>query len=101
MSPIEASRLKEALNDERVKSKESKFRDRLDERIDAIQGSAYLPDLVKHDLRTLAVKVREGSTFAEHPVTTYVLFSAEVNSLSRDFKEHLKRLAKNLKEKES
>jgi hypothetical protein len=101
MSEVEASRLSKLLNDEGLKSMESKFRDRLDERINAIQGSAYLPDLVKHDLRTLAVKVREGSTFAEHPLTTYAAFSAKFKGLSRDFKDHLKRLAENLKEKES
>jgi S1-C subfamily serine protease len=100
MSEFEASRLR-ALLDEDLKSRESKFRDRLDQRIDAIQQSESLPDIIKHDLRTLAVAVREGNKFAEHPANTYGAFSTKVRSLSRDFKDHLKRLAENLKEKES
>jgi len=101
LSEFEASRLRALLADEGLKSRESKFRDRLDQRIDAIQQSASLPDIIKHDLRTLAVAVREGNKFAEHPANTYGAFSTKVRGLSRDFKDHLKRLAENLKEKES
>ena len=100
MSEIDAARLSRVLDDERLKSMESKFRDRLDERVNAIQGSDYLPDLVKHDLRTLSAKVREASKFAEHPATSYGVFSAKVKGFSSDFKKHLKRLAENLKEQE-
>ena len=75
--------------------------DRLDERINAVQASASLSDAVKRDLRTLAAKVRDANKFAEHPPTTYAAFSTKVKGFSHDFKEHLKRLAENLKEKDS
>jgi hypothetical protein len=101
MSEMEAARLSKVLDDDSIKSMESKFREHLDSRLDTIQKSEYLSDRIKSDLRALAVKVREGGAFAEHPVTTYVLFSAKVKGFSRDFKEHLKRLAENLKEKEA
>ncbi len=101
MSEMDAARLGRVLESESVKSLESKFLDRLDERLNAVQASASLPDVVKRDLRTLAAKVREANKFAEHPPTTYVAFSVKVKGFSHDFKEHLKRLAENLKEKES
>jgi S1-C subfamily serine protease len=96
----EAARLGRVLDSDSLKSLESKFQDRLDERIDAIQASAYLGDVVKRDLRTLAAKVREANKFAEHPPATYAAFSVKVKGFSHDFKEHLKRLAEYLKEKE-
>jgi hypothetical protein len=101
LSEIDAARLGRLLDNDSVKSLESKFQDRLDERTKAVQASTSLPDGVKHDLQTLAAKVREANKFAEHPLTTYVGFSTKVKGFSHDFKEHLKRLAENLKEKES
>jgi S1-C subfamily serine protease/DNA-directed RNA polymerase subunit RPC12/RpoP len=101
ISEFDAARLGRLLEDEGVKSMESKFRDRLDARISAVQESEYLPDPVKHDLRTLAVKLREAAKFADHPPTTYAAFSTKFKGLSHDFKEKLKSLAENLKEKES
>ncbi len=101
ISEFDAARLGRLLEDEGVKSTESKFRDRLDERISTIHESQYLPDLVKHDLRTLALKVRDATKFADHPPTTYAAFSTKFKGLSHDFKEKLKSLAENLKEKGS
>jgi S1-C subfamily serine protease len=101
MSEFEAARLGRLLDDERIKSIESKFRERLDERIGAVQASEHLPDPIKHDLRSLATKVRDAGKFIDHPPTTYASFSTKVKGFSHDFKELLKRLAENLKEKES
>ncbi len=101
LSQFDAMRLGRVLDSETIKSIESKFQDRLDERITAVQESASLPDAVKRDLRTLASKIREANKFAEHPPTTYMAFSVKVKGFSHDFKEYLKRLAENLKEKES
>ena len=101
MSDYDISRLGHVLDTESVKSMESKFKDRLDERVKAVQASASLPDAVKRDLQTLATKIRDGNKFAEHPPTTYMAFSVKAKAFSHDFKECLKRLAENLKEKES
>jgi S1-C subfamily serine protease len=100
MSEFDAARLGRLLDDEGLKSMESKFRHRLDERTDAIQESEHLSDPIKHDLRALTAKLREADKFIEHPAITYVTFSAKVKGFNRDFKEHLKRLAENLKEEE-
>ena len=100
LSAFDVSRLGRVLDSDNVKSLESKFQDRLDERINAVWASASLPDVVKRDLRTLAAKIHEANKFAEHPPTTYMAFSVKVKGFSHDFKEHLKRLAENLKEKE-
>ena len=89
------------LDSETIKSMESKFEDRLDERINAVQESESLPDVVKHDLQNLAAKIREANKFADHPPTTYMAFSDKAKAFSQDFKDDLKRLAENLKEKES
>ena len=101
MSEYDVSRLTRVLDTESVKSIESKFEDRLDERVAAVQSSASLPDAVKRDLQTLAAKIHEANKFAEHPPTTYMAFSVKAKGFSHDFKEHLKRLAENLKEKET
>ena len=101
MSEADASRLKQVLESETLKSIESKFQHRLDERISTLQESAYVSDAIKHDLRTLAIKVHEANKFAEHPPTTYSAFSVKVKSYPHDFKEYLKRLAENLKEKDA
>jgi S1-C subfamily serine protease len=98
---FDASRLARLLDDEGLKSMESKYREHLDQRIDAIQESESLPTPVKRDLRTLATKLREANKFAEHPATTYVAFSTKVKGFSHDIKEHLKRLSENMKEKDT
>jgi S1-C subfamily serine protease len=101
MSEFEALRLGQLLDDEKLKSMESAYRNRLEARLGAVRESEYLPESVKHDIEALATKIREANKFAEHPATTYTAFSAKVKGLSRDIKEHLKRLAENLKETES
>ena len=100
MSEFDAARLGRVLDTETVKSMESKFQDRLDERIDAIQASEFLPDAAKRELLILAGRIREAKKFVEHPPTTYVAFSTKAKGFLHDFKEHLKRLAESLKEKE-
>jgi S1-C subfamily serine protease len=101
MSEFEALRLSQLLDDEKIKSMESAYRNRLDARIGVVRESEYLPEPVKRDIEALAAKVREANKFAEHPATTYTSFSSKVKGFSRDFREHLKRLAENLKETES
>jgi S1-C subfamily serine protease len=101
MPEFEASRLARLLESDTVKSMESKFQDHLDDRLSATQASESLPDPVKRELRALSAKIHEANKFAEHPSNNYIAFSGKVKGFSRDFKEHLKRLAQNLKEKES
>ena len=101
LSELEAARLVQLLEAEAVKSMESVYRKRLDARISAVRESEHLSDPVNRDLEALAAKVRDANKFAEHPATTYTGFSSKVKGFSHDFKEHLKRLEENLKEKES
>jgi hypothetical protein len=101
MSEFEVALLSRMLEDEHVKSMEAKFRDRLDERVGAVQKSEHLPDPIKRDLRALAAKVREASKFVQDPPTTYNSFSSKAKAFSHDFKEILKRVGENLKEKET
>jgi S1-C subfamily serine protease len=101
LSELEAARLGQLLEAEAVKSMESVYRKRLDARISAVRESEYLSAPVKRDLEALAAKVHDANKFAEHPATTYTGFSTKVKGFSHDFKEHLKRLEENLKEKES
>jgi putative serine protease PepD len=100
LSELDAARLIQLLDGERVKSMESAYRNRLDARVAAAQESEYLSEPIKRDLETLATKIREANKFANHPATTYTAFHAKVKGFSRDFKEHLKRLEENLKETE-
>jgi S1-C subfamily serine protease len=100
-SEADAARLNQLLEDERVKSVESIFRNRLDARISAVRESEYLSDSVKRDLEALVTKIRDVNKFADHPSTTYNGFNTKVKGFSHDFKEHFKRLEENLKDKET
>jgi hypothetical protein len=97
----DGGRLGRALKDDTISTMETKFRDRLDERIDAVQASPNVPDAVKRSLRTLASKLRDANKFTEHPPTTYADYSKKYNAFTRDFKDLLKHIAEGLKEKES
>jgi hypothetical protein len=98
--PATAARLNRLLDDEMIRTIESKYKHRLDERVDAVQNSDTLSEVVKRDLRTLAAKVREVEKFTDHPVNSYLTFSSRIKGFARDFRDHLKRLEENLKEED-
>jgi S1-C subfamily serine protease len=97
---IEVMRLQEVLDSSAVKALESKFGDRLEDRVNAVQESQSLSDNVKRETRELAAAIHEADRFIEHPPAVYKQYSVKVKSLTSDLKEHLKHLAESLKEKE-
>lgn len=97
----ECVRLDARLRSRDLVSTEAKLRDRLDQRIEAIQGSTYLPEPLKRDLKALAATVRQGNRFAEHPSTTCVLYCATLKEFFRDVQDYLKHIAEALQEKET
>jgi hypothetical protein len=101
ISEYDAARLSQLLEDERIKSMESRYRERLDERLGAVQKSAYLLAPIKRDLRALATKIREADKFADQPPTSYASFSSKAKAFAHDFKELLKHVAQDLKEKDT
>ena len=96
----EVVRLQQVLESSPVKELESKFGDRLETRVNSVQESESLSDNVKRKTRELAATIRDANRFIEHPPTAYKQYSVKVKSLTGDLKDHLKRLAESLKEKE-
>ena len=92
--------LKTALRNKGIKEREKLYRDRLDERVKALQDSEILADEVKRDLQTLVRRIHEADAFAENPANSYTSFSMKVGGLSRDFKTILARLETALTEEE-
>ena len=99
LSIYDAQRLSQLLENETIKLVQSKFEDRLDERVAAIQ-KGHVSDAIKHDLRMLAVKIHKrpaSSPSTRRPRTQPT--ASRPRPSPHDFKELLKRLAANLKEK--
>lgn len=95
-----AQRLHLALASREVREMESQFRQRVDQRLDAVVERPNLSDEVKRDLKALARKIKEASQFAERPATGYAAFSVKVNGFTRDLRALLKRVEDGVEEKE-
>jgi hypothetical protein len=79
---------------------ENQFCKTLDARLDAVAESPNVAADVKRDMKSLAKKIKDTTAFAERPANTYAAYSVKVNAFSRDLKGLLKRLEKNVDDKE-
>ncbi|MCR4415531.1 MAG: hypothetical protein NUV77_24230 [Thermoguttaceae bacterium] len=95
-----ARQVRLALNSREVREAESRFQERLDERLESLVGRANRADELKRDLQALSRKARGAARFADRPAAGYAAYSVKVSGFTRALRTLLKRVEDALENQE-
>lgn len=95
LMPEELARIyRMMLDSPRVKELEDQFGKDMEARIDAMLENPNVDESVKRDVKSLADRTKDATTFAQRPATTYTAYASRVGGLTRDIKRLTERLEK-------